>query len=864
MRTKLRSKVTLLFVMCAVLIAVPAVAAIADQLRDELTTATPTATITQNDPNGFVNTYHLDDTGQGPNVDGQCDVNAANPATFQINTPVGVTATPNTLTFTQCGTPTTNTQDVKFTASVANTSGYNITATQTSGANFPNDNIQTPNATFTLIVNPDTTKPTVTAVTPTGTSEPVGTNVTATFSEDMDPATLNDAEGDGNFTLKKTSDNSLVGAVVSYNATDKKATLNPNADLAYNTQYTATVGTGAKDLAGNGLDQDGAAGSQDAKTWTFTTEPPPNSAPVANSDSYNVNEDGTLTVNPPGVLGNDTDADGNPLTATQVGPGPSNASSFNFNPDGSFTYTPVANFFGVDTFTYKANDGTADSNVTTVTITVVPVNDPPTCQDVAIETDEDTQGSVEANCSDVEGDLLSYAIEDEPANGDATVDVSTLKYDPDPNFNGSDSFTYSASDGQASSAPANVAVTVNPVNDPPTTPGAITTNETLNNDGTFELNWADSEDVDGDSITYTLEKRDADDANWSQVASGLTSSSYTFGGSNPAEDEGTWDYRVKAVDSPAGAESDYSTAENLVKVDKSDPNAPTLSFATTGQSFKATVGGVDWYKDSAKIDVAANGDPALADTSDGSGVDAASFLATFSVTTNGTSTASKTVKDNATNESAAGTLQVHVDAADPTLGSCPTAGPFILNSGGGTQSVGPINASDGESGVDNGPGASTLSGSVNTSTVGEKTVTFTAKDNVGHEVTKQCTYSVIYNWDGFRQPVDNLPTLNTVKAGQSIPMKFSLSGNQGLSILQPSTTLLPNPKVTAITCPGGSTPMDAIEQTTTANNGLTYDATADQYNYVWKTQSTYVNKCYRFDMTLIDGTTHSALFKFSK
>jgi hypothetical protein len=289
-----------------------------------------------------------------------------------------------------------------------------------------------------------------------------------------------------------------------------------------------------------------------------------------------------------------------------------------------------------------------------------------------------------------------------------------------------------------------------------------------------------------------------------------------------------------------------------------------LSFATTGQSFKATVLGVDWYKDSAKIDVAANGDPALADTSDGSGVDAASLLPNpFSVTTNGTSTASRKVKDNVNNESAAGTLVVHVDAANPTLGSCPTAGPFILGSGGGTQSVGPITASDGESGVDD--TASTLSGTVNTSTVGEKTVSFTAKDNVGHSsATKQCTYNVNYNWDGFRQPVDNLPTLNTVKAGQSIPMKFSLSGNQGLSILQPSTTSAPNPKVTAITCPGGSTPMDAIEQTTTANNGLTYDATADQYNYVWKTQSTYAGKCYRFDMTLIDGTTHSALFKFSK
>jgi Bacterial Ig domain len=361
---------------------------------------------------------------------------------------------------------------------------------------------------------------------------------------------------------------------------------------------------------------------------TFTLTVPSNTPPVANNDSYNATEDTPLTVAAPGVLGNDTDAESNPLTAVLVsGPSHAAASGFTLNANGSFNYTPAANYFGPDSFTYKAKDSNnAESNTVTVTINVAPVNDAPTCQDVAIVTDEDEQGSVAANCTDVDGDTLTYAIVDQAADGTASVDGSDLKYDPELNFNGSDSFTYSASDGPANSDPADVDVTVNPVNDPPPTPGAISTTSALSSDGTFTLNWGASIDVDGDNVTYTLEKRDADDTNWSPVASGLTSPSYTFGGSNPAEDEGTWDYRVKAVDSPEGAESDFSTAENLVKVDKSGPNAPTLSFATTGQSFKATVLGVDWYKDSAKIDVAANGDPALADTSDGSGVDATSLL----------------------------------------------------------------------------------------------------------------------------------------------------------------------------------------------------------------------------------------------
>jgi hypothetical protein len=154
---------------------------------------------------------------------------------------------------------------------------------------------------------------------------------------------------------------------------------------------------------------------------------------------------------------------------------------------------------------------------------------------------------------------------------------------------------------------------------------------------------------------------------------------------------------------------------------------------------------------------------------------------------------------------------------------------------------------------------------VNTSTVGEKTVTFTAKDNVGHSsAPKQCTYNVNYNWSGFFSPVDN-PTStsfnwNSAKAGQSIPVKFGLGGNQGLNIIAAGY-----PKVTSVNCVSSAT-VNPIEQyaASTAEGGLTYDASADQYNYIWKTQSTYVNKCFKFDLQLTDGTSHVAYFKFLK
>src|SRR4030095_14946040 len=101
-----------------------------------------------------------------------------------------------------------------------------------------------------------------------------------------------------------------------------------------------------------------------------------NAAPTAVADSYNTNEDTPLSVSAPGVLGNDTDPNSDPLTAVLVS-GPTHSSSFTLNADGSFSYTPAANYNGSDSFTYKANDGSLDSNTVTVTITVTVGNDPP-------------------------------------------------------------------------------------------------------------------------------------------------------------------------------------------------------------------------------------------------------------------------------------------------------------------------------------------------------------------------------------------------------------------------------------------------------------------------------------------------------
>jgi VCBS repeat-containing protein len=100
-----------------------------------------------------------------------------------------------------------------------------------------------------------------------------------------------------------------------------------------------------------------------------------NTPPVANPDQFGVSEDGTLNQPAPGVLANDSDADGDVLSA-QLGAQPSNG-TVALDANGSFTYTPNPDFNGTDQFTYSSSDGQAASALATVTITVNAVNDDP-------------------------------------------------------------------------------------------------------------------------------------------------------------------------------------------------------------------------------------------------------------------------------------------------------------------------------------------------------------------------------------------------------------------------------------------------------------------------------------------------------
>jgi VCBS repeat-containing protein len=231
-----------------------------------------------------------------------------------------------------------------------------------------------------------------------------------------------------------------------------------------------------------------------------------NRAPAAAADAYSTAEDTPLTVAAPGVLGNDTDPDGDSLSAVVVS-GPAHG-SLDLNADGGFTYTPAANFNGTDTFTYRASDGTAQSSPATVTITVTAGSDAPVAADDAYTTDEDTALTVAApgvlgNDSDPDGDQLTAVVASGPGHGSLTLSADgSFTYTPATNYNGTDSFTYRVSDGTLQSDPATVTITVNAVNDAPTV--AVAAGGTCGRDdhsGTVNLA---VDDVESQAVGLTL------------------------------------------------------------------------------------------------------------------------------------------------------------------------------------------------------------------------------------------------------------------------------------------------------------------------------------------------------------------------
>jgi len=231
-----------------------------------------------------------------------------------------------------------------------------------------------------------------------------------------------------------------------------------------------------------------------------------NQTPVGAADVRNATEDTPLTFSVAGLLANDTDVDGDPIAFSQIATGPTHGTLTLTN--GSYTYTPVLNYNGIDSFTYTITDGCAVSSPIAVTLNIAPVNDAPVALGESTITDEDTPLVIDpagllANDSDVDNVALTIVVVAPPSHGTLALQQNgTYVYSPAPDYNGSDSFTYRVSDGSLLSNVVAVNIRIVPVEDAPV---ARADAYAFDEDTTLAASvLANDFDVDGDALAATL------------------------------------------------------------------------------------------------------------------------------------------------------------------------------------------------------------------------------------------------------------------------------------------------------------------------------------------------------------------------
>ncbi len=362
------------------------------------------------------------------------------------------------------------------------------TLTQNTDGTFsytPNTNYNGPDSfTYTISDGNGATSTATVSITVTPVNDaPVANDAEATTQEDK-PVTItvlaNDTDVDGDKLSVQVTQQPSNGTVT-VNA-DGTVTYTPNAN--YN---------GTDSFEYQACDN-GQPKLCDTATVVVTVTPV-NDKPVAVDDRYVASEDATLTVVAPGVLTNDSDVDGDTLTVSGVTKQPANG-TLTLNTDGSFSYTPKANYHGSDSFTYTISDGNGETSEATVVITVAPVNDAPVAKDDAYSTTEGATlnvgngSSVLGNDSDIDGDTLTVSDYTQPANGSVTVNPDgSFSYTPKADYSGQDSFTYTISDGNGGTATAKVTLTVGDVKP------SITVTKTAN-PGAVQFS--------GGAVTYTV------------------------------------------------------------------------------------------------------------------------------------------------------------------------------------------------------------------------------------------------------------------------------------------------------------------------------------------------------------------------
>jgi subtilisin family serine protease len=260
-------------------------------------------------------------------------------------------------------------------------------------------------------------------------------------------------------------------------------TLNPDGTVT----YVPTANSNGSDAFGYTVRD--SVGFTDSGMVSVTVLPV-NDDPTAVPDSVSINEDAATTID---VVANDSDIDGDALDAVSVGGAPLGVASV--NPDGTILYTPPAQYYGLDEFTYTVSDGNGGSATSNVSVSIAAVNDTPTADLKSVTTSYQTSIKIAMTGADVETCDLTFQIVTPPAHGSLGAisnslcvtllppysDKATVRYTPASGWFGTDSFTYRVRDGVLWSAPATVSVTTSdPIRlhvgdlDPSTTVGSTT------------------------------------------------------------------------------------------------------------------------------------------------------------------------------------------------------------------------------------------------------------------------------------------------------------------------------------------------------------------------------------------------------
>jgi len=316
---------------------------------------------------------------------------------------------------------------------------------------------------------------------------PVAADNQAFTDEDMpvltDDVLADDTDIDGDLLTVESFTQGANGAV-SYSEYGRFL-YSPRADFNGTDSFTYTVSDGN--------------GGADTAVVTVAIHPVAD-VPRAGDDAVATDEDTLVVIRD--LLGNDEDVDGEEISILST-TRPTYGALID-NLDGTFTYAPRSNYYGLDSFLYTIVDPTGRSDTATVRLTINSVNDAPQASDDSVVTDEDTPVIVVDlldDDTDIDGDILEIQSFTQGAYGTVVDNLDgTLTYSPLANYHGSDSFTYVVSDGNGGTDEALVSITVNSVNDAPQAAGdTITTHEDFPAITGDVL--ANDTDVDGDSLS---------------------------------------------------------------------------------------------------------------------------------------------------------------------------------------------------------------------------------------------------------------------------------------------------------------------------------------------------------------------------